>query len=59
MTTEVAEVEMTSLIVESVLLPGRATAEEVISRARAIRDAIPKGSFTGQDIDAVKHEGRP
>ena len=44
---------------EAVLLPGRATAEEVISRARAIRDALPKGKFAVQDIDAFKREGRP
>ena len=44
---------------ESVLLPGRATAEEVISRARAIRDTLPKGEFAIQDIDAFKREGRP
>ena len=44
---------------ESVLLPGRATAEEVIARARAIRDALPKGKFTVKDIDALKREGRP
>ena len=44
---------------ESVLLPGRATAEEVISRARAIRDSLPKGKFTAKDIDAFKREGRP
>ena len=44
---------------ESVLLPGRATAEEVIARARAIREALPKGKFTAKDIDAFKREGRP
>jgi plasmid stability protein len=44
---------------ESVLLPGRATAEEVIARARAIRELLPKGTFTAKDIDAFKREGRP
>jgi plasmid stability protein len=44
---------------EAVLLPGRATAEEVIARVRAIRDALPKGKFTAKDIDAFKREGRP
>ena len=44
---------------ESVLLPGRATAEEVIARARAIRELLPKGKFTAKDIDAFKREGRP
>ena len=43
---------------ESVLLPGRATAEEVIVRARAIRDSLPKGKFTAKDIDTFKREGR-
>ena len=43
---------------ESVLLPGRATAEEVIARARAIRDSLPKGKFNPKDIDAFKREGR-
>jgi antitoxin FitA len=40
-------------------LPGRSTAEEVIARARAIRDLLPKGKFTAKDIDAFKREGRP
>lgn len=44
---------------ESVLLPGRATAEEVIARARAIRETLPKGEVTAKDIDAFKREGRP
>ena len=44
---------------ESVLFPGRATTEEVISRARAIRGSLPKGNFTAKDIDALKREGRP
>jgi antitoxin FitA len=43
---------------ESVLLPGRATAEEVIARARAIRESLPKGKFTAKDIDAFKRAGR-
>ena len=44
---------------ESVLLPGRASAEEVIARARSIRDSLPNVKFTANDIDAFKHEGRP
>ena len=44
---------------EAVLLPGRTTAEEVIARARAIRETLPKGKFTAKDIDAYKREGRP
>jgi plasmid stability protein len=43
---------------ESVLLPGRATAEEVIARARAIRESLPKGRFKAEDIDSLKREGR-
>jgi hypothetical protein len=42
---------------ESVLLPGRATGEEVIARARAIPDSLPKGKFTAKDLDAFKREG--
>ena len=44
---------------EAVLLPGRTTAEEVIARARAIRESLPKGKFTAKEIDAYKREGRP
>jgi antitoxin FitA len=44
---------------ESVLLPGRSTAEEVIARARAIRETLPNRKFTAKDIDAFKREGRP
>ncbi len=44
---------------EAVLLPGRTTAEEVIARARAIRESLPEGKFTAKDIDAYKREGRP
>ena len=44
---------------ESVLLPGRATAEEAIARARSIRELLPKGKFTAKDIDAFKRQGRP
>ncbi len=43
---------------EAVLVPGRATAEEAIARARTIRDALPKGKYTAKDIDAFKREGR-
>lgn len=43
---------------ESVLLPGRATAEEAIARARAIRESLLRGPFTAQDVDAFKREGR-
>ncbi len=43
---------------ESVLMPGRASAEEVIATARTIRESLPKGKFTARDIDAFKREGR-
>ena len=43
---------------ESVLFPGRPTAEEAIARARAIREALPKGKFAAKDIDNFKREGR-
>jgi antitoxin FitA len=43
---------------ESALLPGRASAEEIISRARAIRNALPKAKFTAKDIDTLKRAGR-
>jgi plasmid stability protein len=44
---------------ESVLLPGRASAEEVIARARAIRESLPKGKLTAKAIDDFKRVGRP
>ena len=44
---------------ESVPFPGRATADEVIARARALRDSLPKGKFTAKDIEAFKRAGRP
>jgi len=44
---------------ESVLLPGRVTAEEIIARARAIRHSLAKGKFKAKEIDAFKREGRP
>lgn len=43
---------------ESVLLPGRTSAEEVIATARAIRESLPKAKFSAQDIDTLKREGR-
>ena len=44
---------------ESLLLAGRTTAEEVIARAPAIRDALPNLKSTATDIDALKRKGRP
>ena len=43
---------------ESVLHPGRPTAEEVVARARSIRKSLPKANFTAKDIDAFMREGR-
>ena len=43
---------------ESVLLPERASAEEVIATARALRESLPKAKFAAKDIDAFKREGR-
>ena len=36
---------------EAILLPGKATADEVISRARALRESLPKGRFTAKGIE--------
>ena len=44
---------------EAALLPGRAAAEEVIARARAIREVLSKGKFSAKGIDAFKREERP
>ena len=44
---------------EAVLLPGRVDPGERIARARALREALPKGKFKARDIDAIKREGRP
>ncbi|NWG74765.1 MAG: Arc family DNA-binding protein [Rubrivivax sp.] len=44
---------------EAVLLPGRVDPGERIARARALREALPKGKFKARDIDAMKREGRP
>jgi plasmid stability protein len=43
---------------ESVLLPGRASAAEVIAMARALRESLPRAKFSARDIDAFKREGR-
>jgi plasmid stability protein len=43
---------------ESVLIPGRVAVSERLARARALRAALPKGSFSAKDIDAYKREGR-
>jgi plasmid stability protein len=43
---------------EAALLPSKVTTAERLARARALRDALPKGKFRARDIDAMKHEGR-
>lgn len=43
---------------ESVLLLGRVGPSERLSRARALRAALPKAEFKGRDIDILKREGR-
>jgi len=43
---------------ESVLLPGRLTPSERITRARELRSTLPKGNFRPRDIDSLKRKGR-
>jgi len=43
---------------ESVLLPGRLTPSERITRARELRSALPQGTFRPRDIDSLKRKGR-
>ncbi|MBZ0250555.1 MAG: Arc family DNA-binding protein [Burkholderiales bacterium] len=43
---------------ESVLVPGRVSVGERLARARALRAALPKGTFLAGDIDAFKRAGR-
>jgi len=43
---------------ESVLIPGRVTVGERLSRARELRAALAKGKFRAKDIDAYKRAGR-
>jgi plasmid stability protein len=44
---------------ETVLLPERISVEERLTRARALRNSLPKDKFQPQDIDSLKREGRP
>lgn len=47
---------------EQVLLPNTTTVHERLARARALRAGLVQEhgqAFTGEDIDAAKHEGRP
>ena len=43
---------------ESVLMPERISPADRLARARALRSPTAKASFTAQDIDAMKREGR-
>ncbi len=43
---------------ESVLVPGNVGVTERLSRARALRAALPKGKFSAKDIATFKREGR-
>ena len=62
---ETAQVHRRSLnneaisVLETVLLPRKATSSDRIVRARALRAAIEGGKFTAKDIDAHKRQGRP
>lgn len=43
---------------EEVLLPSVRSPAERLARARALRDALPKGKFEAGDIDTMKRQGR-
>jgi plasmid stability protein len=43
---------------ETVLLPGRATPHERLTRARRLRATLPGGRFKAVDIAKAKHAGR-
>lgn len=44
---------------EAALMPSKLTPAERTARARALRDALPKGKFRAHAIDAMKRESRP
>ena len=46
------------ICLESVLMPGRISTNERISRARAFRNALPPGRFDAKDINTLKRAGR-
>jgi plasmid stability protein len=60
---QTAEVHRRSLnneaisVLETVLLPTKATASDRIARARALRGTL-KSDFMAKDIDAYKRQGR-
>lgn len=43
---------------ETVLLSSTLTPTDRLTRARTLRDALPKGKFRARDINAMKREGR-
>lgn len=43
---------------ESVLMPRRASAQELLADARAMRQKVKLARITAKDIDAAKNEGR-
>jgi antitoxin FitA len=44
---------------ETVLLPAMVTPTERLARARELRMALPNDKFHENDIDELKHVGRP
>ena len=61
---ETAEVHRRSLnneaisVLETVLLPRKATSSDRISRARALRGMLGTDKFSATDIDTFKRQGR-
>ncbi len=61
---QTAEVHRRSLnneaisVLETVLLPRKATTSDRIARARALRATLKPGAFSAKDIDALKRQGR-
>lgn len=46
------------ICLEAVLLRTRLVPAERLARARALRNALPRGTFKARDIDAMKRAGR-
>ena len=44
---------------EAVLLPTKVETGERLSRARALRSALPIKEYTARDVDGLKRAGRP
>lgn len=61
---QTAEVHRRSLnneaisVLETVLLPRKATTSDRIARARSLRATLKLGAFAAKDIDAFKRQGR-